>query len=79
YQVVAPADLHLVDMRPQGAAQVYTAHPGAAPAIAPPANLESALLALFEQNVPNLYEHIEETVFRAAYRYCHGNQLQTGR
>ncbi|MNJ73875.1 hypothetical protein D3C77_707280 [compost metagenome] len=58
---------------------MYAAHPGAAPAIAPPANLESALLALFEQNVPNLYEHIEETVFRAAYRYCHGNQLQTGR
>lgn len=42
-------------------------------------DLESALNALFEQNIPDLYEHIEETIFRAAYRYCHGNQLQTGR
>jgi sigma-54-specific transcriptional regulator len=42
-------------------------------------SLEAALTALFEQNVEDLYEHIEETVFRTAYRYCHGNQLQTGR
>ncbi|EKT4453310.1 sigma-54 dependent transcriptional regulator [Pseudomonas putida] len=77
YQVVAPADLHLVDMRPQVAAPAAHAYLPAASA-APP-DLESALLALFEQNVPNLYEHIEETVFRVAYRYCHGNQLQTGR
>ncbi|HGM5583466.1 TPA: sigma-54 interaction domain-containing protein [Pseudomonas putida] len=79
-QVVAPQDLHLVDMRPQavlpGEVAVTAGLPAAAAA---PISLESALLALFEQNVPNLYEHIEETVFRAAYRYCHGNQLQTGR
>lgn len=31
------------------------------------------------KNVANLYELIEETVFREAYRYCHGIQLQTGR
>ncbi|MDF5979670.1 sigma 54-interacting transcriptional regulator [Pseudomonas aeruginosa] len=31
------------------------------------------------ENREDLYEHIEETVFRAAYRFCHGNQLQTGR
>ncbi|MBK5005964.1 sigma-54-dependent Fis family transcriptional regulator [Pseudomonas sp. S60] len=77
FQVVAPADLHLVDMRPQVTAQsvsVSVTNAGSAPP-----SLESALLALFEQNVPDLYEHIEETVFRAAYRYCHGNQLQTGR
>ena len=65
-------------MRPLGPARADPAHhPGVASA-APP-SLESALLALFEQNVANLYEHIEETVFREAYRYCHGNQLQTGR
>jgi len=74
---VCRADLHLVDMRPQVAAPV--AHAYLPTASAAPPDLESALLALFEQNVPNLYEHIEETVFRAAYRYCHGNQLQTGR
>ncbi|MNP73207.1 hypothetical protein D3C76_1698970 [compost metagenome] len=53
---------------------VQTSH-----AIAGPVDLETALNALFEQNIPDLYEHIEETIFRAAYRFCHGNQLQTGR
>jgi sigma-54 dependent transcriptional regulator len=43
------------------------------------AALEAALLGLFEQNVPNLHEHIESSVMRAAYRYCHKNQLQTAR
>ncbi|MBA1201022.1 sigma-54-dependent Fis family transcriptional regulator [Pseudomonas capeferrum] len=78
-QVVAPADLHLVDMRPQGSLTAQASQVAAPTLIASPPNLESALLALFEQNVPDLYEHIEETVFREAYRYCHGNQLQTGR
>jgi aliphatic sulfonates family ABC transporter substrate-binding protein len=41
--------------------------------------LDLALGELFEQNVPNLYEHIESVVMRAAYRYCHNNQLQTAR
>lgn len=79
-QVVAPQDLHLVDMRPQAVLPGEVAVTAGLPVTAAaPVSLESALLALFEQNVPNLYEHIEETVFRAAYRYCHGNQLQTGR
>jgi aliphatic sulfonates family ABC transporter substrate-binding protein len=43
------------------------------------AALESALVELFEQNVPNLHELIESAVMRAAYRYCHNNQLQTAR
>lgn len=79
-QLVAPQDLHLVDMRPQAVLPGEVAVTAGLPVpAAAPVSLESALLALFEQNVPNLYEHIEETVFRAAYRYCHGNQLQTGR
>jgi aliphatic sulfonates family ABC transporter substrate-binding protein len=41
--------------------------------------LDDALLELFEQNPPNLYECIEQTVMRAAYRYCERNQLQTAR
>jgi sigma-54-specific transcriptional regulator len=78
-QRVAPADLHLVDMRSSGIRHeqeqaVQTGH-----AVAGPVDLETALNALFEQNIPDLYEHIEETIFRAAYRFCHGNQLQTGR
>ncbi len=76
-QQVQPADLHLVDMRSSGIRQDEANH--APPALSGPVDLESALNALFEQNIPDLYEHIEETIFRAAYRYCHGNQLQTGR
>ena len=41
--------------------------------------LHEALLELFEQNLPNLYERIEEAVLGAAFRYCEGNQLQTAR
>ncbi|WP_054899767.1 sigma-54-dependent Fis family transcriptional regulator [Pseudomonas sp. NBRC 111131] len=78
-QVVAPGDLHLVDMRPQALPQAAAVPAGLPAASAVPPSLQSALHALFEQNIANLYEHIEETVFREAYRYCHGNQLQTGR
>ena len=42
-------------------------------------DLESALISLFEKNLDNLFDHIEECVFRTAYQFCHGNQLQTGR
>jgi DNA-binding NtrC family response regulator/ABC-type nitrate/sulfonate/bicarbonate transport system substrate-binding protein len=41
--------------------------------------LEVALRTLFEQNGPNLHARIEETVFRAAYRYCDRNQVQTAK
>lgn len=76
-QRVAPADLHLVEMRSSGIRQEQVSAPSHVASA--PVDLESALNALFEQNIPDLYEHIEETIFRAAYRYCHGNQLQTGR
>ncbi|BBP84306.1 MULTISPECIES: sigma-54 interaction domain-containing protein [Pseudomonas] len=76
-QQVQPGDLHLVDMRPSGVRHDQPQGVLAGPAA--PVDLEAALTALFEQNRPDLYEHIEETVFRTAYRFCHGNQLQTGR
>lgn len=78
-QVIQPADLHLVDMnnttiRKDSAKQVNSVS-------IPPedASLEKVLNSLFEQNIPDLYDYIEEVVFRTAYNYCHGNQLQTGR
>ena len=77
HQVVQPADLHLVDMRSSGIRQEQSTAPHTTSTA--PADLEAALNALFEQNIPDLYERIEETIFRTAYRYCHGNQLQTGR
>ena len=41
--------------------------------------LEQALLALFEEDLPDLYGRLEHAIMRTAYRYCHGNQLQTAR
>jgi sigma-54-specific transcriptional regulator len=43
------------------------------------AALDAALIQLFEHPPANLYACIEEAVIRAAYRYCHRNQLQTAR
>src|SRR5471032_1364596 len=81
---VQPEDLQLVDMRHAGVRQeIPPALSASSHALghheSTTLDLETALTALFEENLPNLYEHIEETVFRAAYRFCHGNQLQTGR
>jgi sigma-54-specific transcriptional regulator len=41
--------------------------------------LEDVLARLFEQNLPNLYQQIEERVMKAAHQYCERNQLQTAR
>ncbi|MDH4555952.1 sigma-54-dependent Fis family transcriptional regulator [Pseudomonas sp. BN417] len=71
--LVQPGDLQLVDIR------LAVARQDALALSARPADLEAALNALFEQNLPDLYEQIEERVFRSAYRFCHGNQLQTAR
>jgi aliphatic sulfonates family ABC transporter substrate-binding protein len=61
-----------------------SANPGAAGAtFGPPGaaenELERALLALFDEGRPHLHAHVEETLVRAAYRFCHRNQLQTAR
>lgn len=41
--------------------------------------LNHALQALFEASGENLYDEIEETVIRAAYNYCHRNQVQSAK
>ena len=71
-QLIQPGDLHLVEMS-AAVRQEIQALPAAG------ADLESALISLFEKNLDNLFDHIEEQVFRTAYQFCHGNQLQTGR
>ncbi|HEY0715434.1 MAG TPA: sigma 54-interacting transcriptional regulator, partial [Polyangia bacterium] len=45
----------------------------------PLANLERALVGLFEQNLPDLHARVEGALMKAAYGYCHRNQLQTAR
>ena len=41
--------------------------------------LHEALLALFEDGRPNLYEEIETAIAKTAYQFCHRNQVQTAR
>jgi sigma-54 dependent transcriptional regulator len=43
------------------------------------ATLEAALLALFDEERPGLYDEIERIVFRTAYRFSDNNQLRTAR
>jgi sigma-54 dependent transcriptional regulator len=42
-------------------------------------SFEQALLELFDQGVPNLFEYIENLVLKTAYHHCSRNQLQTAR
>jgi DNA-binding NtrC family response regulator len=80
---VEAADLQfpaLALRRPDGEAPAPAAVPPApprAPEQAP--SLEQALVELFQQGRPGLWQHIEETVFRTAYAYCDGNQEQTSK
>jgi len=41
--------------------------------------LNEALHQLFESNTENLYDHLEDTIVRAAYNYCHNNAVQTAK
>jgi sigma-54 dependent transcriptional regulator len=71
--VITPGDLRLTQLQPQAS----TSRP--MPRGVEPDLLERALLQLFEEERPDLYEHIERAVFRTAYLHCHRNQLQTSR
>jgi DNA-binding NtrC family response regulator len=51
----------------------------APPEQAPLEALETALSGLFQQQGDQLYERIEETVVRAAFEFCHRNQVQAAR
>ncbi|WP_437683965.1 sigma-54 interaction domain-containing protein [Sorangium sp. So ce131] len=83
-QIVA-ADLRLTALQPKSASSSPPPSERGTPVASQvrptpqAASLEGALLALFEQNLPNLHEQIEETIIRTAYRYCDRNQLQTAR
>lgn len=83
-ECVQPEDLQLVDMkhvarRHEPLSSIATGGSATGEDRLATTDLESALTALFNENLPDLYEHIEETVFRVAYQFCHGNQLQTAR
>ncbi len=67
--LIRPIDLHLAPLLPK---------PTAVQSL-PPNPLEDTLRELFEQNTPDLYEFLHETVVRTAYLYCKNNQVQTAR
>jgi sigma-54-specific transcriptional regulator len=68
--VVRPEDLRLSSLRPR----LVSTGPAS-----PDKVLHEALLALFEDGRPNLHAEIDAAVTRAAYEFCHRNQVQTAR
>ena len=45
----------------------------------PLGGLEHTLAALFDRNLPDLHARVEGALLKAAFAYCHRNQLQTAR
>jgi sigma-54-specific transcriptional regulator len=68
--IVRPEDLHLSSLRSRPAANEHEDAHGV---------LRKALLSLFESARPNLYATIDAAVIKAAYEFCHRNQLQTAK
>ena len=81
--MISPADLQL-QVRPtwpSGTAPVARSadpEPGE-PITGGSPGLEEALTSLFEEGGEDLFERIEDRLFRAAFEYCHRNQVQTAR
>lgn len=74
-RTIAERDLRLPRMR----ATVPPPASSPSAAEAPAELLERALSAWFERGGPHLHRDLEQAIFRAAYRHCHGNQLKTAR
>jgi sigma-54-specific transcriptional regulator len=69
---ITPEDLRLSSLDSRVAASLRSAE-------SERTSFEQALLELFEQELPNLFEQIENLVLKTAYDYCSHNQLQTAR
>src|SRR6188768_342794 len=72
---ITPEDLRLSALD----SKAVTVTQGARSADAERTSFERALLELFEQELPNLFERIEHLVLSTAYQHCSRNQLQTAR
>ncbi len=68
---ISPNDLRLPAARPPAVAVAASTQP--------PDSFEQMLHRLFESGRPDLYQWIDERVFRAAYEYTEQNQVQTAR
>ncbi len=66
-----PEDFKLTPVRPPGSNAMSAPHSTT--------SLENALQVLYEQSPSHLYELVEQTMIRSAYRFCEKNQVQTAR
>lgn len=73
--VVRRDDLNLTQASPSQVIKGY----GATSAHDPGAELERILTEFFERGGPDLYQKLEDTIFRSAFAYCDQNQVQTAR
>ncbi|WPP47021.1 sigma-54 dependent transcriptional regulator [Pseudomonas sp. AN-1] len=71
-QVIGADDLHLSNLRIERPAEAATVQDESADAL-----LQRAFLKLFEEQSGALHEKVEESLLRAAYRFCHYNQVHT--
>jgi len=76
-QLVSAEDLRLSPIKTQ--ARATTAVPAPSAVEDGFSLLETALGRIFETPTPRLFEHIERTVLRVAYKHCDKNQLKTAR
>src|SRR6478609_10039040 len=81
---ITPADLRLSELDSRPVSRGHRGHrghdaDGVEDSGAERSSLELALLDLFEQDLPNLFERIEHLVLKTAYDHCSHNQLQTAR
>ncbi|HDL5062859.1 TPA: sigma-54-dependent Fis family transcriptional regulator, partial [Pseudomonas aeruginosa] len=67
-------DLHLSNLRLERGEELARGGPasGAAEHL-----LQQAFQRLFEEQGENLHGRVEDALLRAAYRFCHGNQVHT--
>jgi sigma-54 dependent transcriptional regulator len=75
-EAIRPRDLNLTNLRvtsQSGPAAVQDTKPSGED------QLRTALLTLFTEEPQHLHTLIEDTVIRAAYNFCHRNQVQTAK
>ncbi len=72
--VIRPDDLNLETLRPRPPEHAKDGIP-----LTGEGKIRQALLALFEENHPDLHDRVQEIVFRTAYEHCHRNQVQTAK
>jgi sigma-54-specific transcriptional regulator len=73
--LIRSEDLNLASLRSRVNAPELASRPPSGPTEA----LKSVLVDFFEQGGSDVYETIEGHVMRAAFEYCHRNQLETAR